>query len=507
MDTTDEVRFDGWTLHRRAGELAREGVRTRLQGQPLRVLESLLERPGELVKREQLIARLWPSGVVDYDTALNSAVRRLRTALDDHAETPRYIETLPRRGYRFVGRIEPMEPKAPEYPAPPERPTTESPAAYRPWWRVAAAAALVLSVGVFALPGPDGRPAPSADVAGAPSNASAEELHTRARHLFRRRAPGDVERARLYFEQLLRLEPRHARAWAGLAGTYWISTIEGRMAPEQGLAKLRDAAERALAIEPRLAEAHLRLANYRWAVGDRAAHKAHLGEALRLEPDSPAVLSVLASLAAGEGRLEEAVDLQRRAVEADPLSQVDRYNLASFMYLAGRLDQAKAEMLLLRELHPQPTRFGDLLGFLLILEGRYEEALALAGTLPDDADQLEIRAMAEHGLGLGAESDAALQALVDIAGDDPLRIAGVHAFRDERDWAFQWLESAVVQERRKPWINPSRRRSWMAQYSPIFEPLHEDPRWQAWLESLTLDSPPSRLSVALRPPGREGSSR
>jgi len=90
MDQCAEIRFDGWTLLRRSGELLRDGTRIRLQSQPLLVLEELLERPGEIVTREQLIARLWPKGVVDFDTALNSAVRRLRTALGDHAETPQY---------------------------------------------------------------------------------------------------------------------------------------------------------------------------------------------------------------------------------------------------------------------------------------------------------------------------------------------------------------------------------------------------------------------------------
>ena len=86
MDAAREIRFDGWTLHLATGELRRDGLRTRLQQQPLAVLLALLERPGELVAREALIARLWPRGVVDFDTALNSAVRRLRTALADHAE-------------------------------------------------------------------------------------------------------------------------------------------------------------------------------------------------------------------------------------------------------------------------------------------------------------------------------------------------------------------------------------------------------------------------------------
>lgn len=101
-----EYRFDGWTLSTQSGELLKDGRRIRLQSQPLFILEELLTQPGRLVTRAQLIARLWPKGVIDFDTALNSAVRRLRGALGDHAETPRYIETVPRRGYRFIGTLE-----------------------------------------------------------------------------------------------------------------------------------------------------------------------------------------------------------------------------------------------------------------------------------------------------------------------------------------------------------------------------------------------------------------
>jgi DNA-binding winged helix-turn-helix (wHTH) protein len=86
--------------------LPKDGRKIHLQDQPLQILDELLSRPGELVTREQLIARLWPTGVVDFDTGLNSAVRKLRVALQDEAETPRYIETLPRRGYRFIGAID-----------------------------------------------------------------------------------------------------------------------------------------------------------------------------------------------------------------------------------------------------------------------------------------------------------------------------------------------------------------------------------------------------------------
>jgi TolB-like protein/DNA-binding winged helix-turn-helix (wHTH) protein len=103
MTKSPTISFDGWTLHRESGELEREGSRARLQDLPFQILDELLSRPGEVVTREQLIARLWPKTVVDFDANLNSGVRRLRAALHDDADAPRYIETLPRRGYRYIG--------------------------------------------------------------------------------------------------------------------------------------------------------------------------------------------------------------------------------------------------------------------------------------------------------------------------------------------------------------------------------------------------------------------
>jgi eukaryotic-like serine/threonine-protein kinase len=90
-----------------AGELRKQGMKLKLQGQPLDILAMLLERPGEIVTREDLQKRLWASGTfVDFDHSLNAAIMRLRDALDDSAETPRYVETLARRGYRFVTPVD-----------------------------------------------------------------------------------------------------------------------------------------------------------------------------------------------------------------------------------------------------------------------------------------------------------------------------------------------------------------------------------------------------------------
>src|SRR5205809_823104 len=90
----------------RSGELRRNGVDVRIQVQPLRTLGLLLERAGEIVAREELRERLWPTEFVDFDHSLNTAIRKLREALGDSAENPRFIETLARRGYRFIAPVQ-----------------------------------------------------------------------------------------------------------------------------------------------------------------------------------------------------------------------------------------------------------------------------------------------------------------------------------------------------------------------------------------------------------------
>ena len=141
------VRFGLFEADLRSGELRRGGVKIHLQEQPFRLLTILLERPGEVVTREQIRERLWPSDTfVSFDHSLNTAANKLREALGDSASNPRFIETLPRRGYRFIAPVQGESPgESPE------------PAAAAPFARVLADPAEVpevsprLSRGLFTL--------------------------------------------------------------------------------------------------------------------------------------------------------------------------------------------------------------------------------------------------------------------------------------------------------------------------------------------------------------------
>src|SRR5579862_6135812 len=132
------LRFGAFQLDRRAGELHKQGLRVKLQEQPFRVLAILIRRPGELVTREEFRSQIWPADTfVDFDNSLNTSINKLREALGDSAESPRFIETLPRRGYRFIAEVTADGRSSP---------TVNLRSAGVPSWKIAAAAAVVVVV-------------------------------------------------------------------------------------------------------------------------------------------------------------------------------------------------------------------------------------------------------------------------------------------------------------------------------------------------------------------------
>jgi len=492
VDGPADCDFDNWTFRRQPPELLRDGVRVRLQEQPLQVLDELLARPGELVTREHLIARLWPKRVVEFEAGLNAAVRRLRAALGDEAETPRYIETVPRKGYRFIGAVRVPSPVAlaavvpdaasalpPSSPSPllagapePSSPPPAKPVSLLlrlgggirsvPFALIATMALVVFAV--FAIHQRESNAADAGAIAVAVA-ASNEQLR-RADFFTQRRAPGDLARAKQQYEEASSLDPSSARAWAGLASVHWLEMGTGVQPSEINLPKVRTAAQKALDLDPRLAEAHLRMAQYLQSTGNAAAAHQHVATAASLQPNDPLVLSMLAGDAADDQRWEEAIVLQRRASAADPLSSVAAANLASYLFLAGRFEEAKHEFEKVIEL--DPTHPDEINVLTQILQGRYDEALREVQTWAEGAVRDQSLALIYHGLGRAAESSERLDKLITTAGNsDPVMVAEVYAFRGETDNAFKWLHSSGSQ----PCISP------MQFASPFLKSLRTDSRW------------------------------
>jgi DNA-binding winged helix-turn-helix (wHTH) protein/tetratricopeptide (TPR) repeat protein len=159
------IRFGVFDLDLQSGELRKHGLKIQLRGQSFQVLAMLLERPGQVVTRDELQAQLWGTDTfVDFDRGLNKAVNRLRDALGDSPENPRFIETLPKRGYRFIGAVEavpngPLRPSSapPEVPLLVETPSPPPPGPEpdtRKWWLVAAAAVAAVAAAFFTTRSP-----------------------------------------------------------------------------------------------------------------------------------------------------------------------------------------------------------------------------------------------------------------------------------------------------------------------------------------------------------------
>jgi Tol biopolymer transport system component/DNA-binding winged helix-turn-helix (wHTH) protein len=139
------LRFENFEVDLRTGELRKAGVKQKFGGQPFQVLSILLERPGDVVSREEIQKRLWPDTFVDVDHNLNTAINKIREVLGDSADKPRLVETLPRRGYRFIGELEPpVQPVIPIVAVEPDRGRHSR----RLWLKIAAG---VLAISVVAL--------------------------------------------------------------------------------------------------------------------------------------------------------------------------------------------------------------------------------------------------------------------------------------------------------------------------------------------------------------------
>jgi Tol biopolymer transport system component/DNA-binding winged helix-turn-helix (wHTH) protein len=142
------VRFGAFEADLQTGELRKDGVKLKFSGQPFQVLAILLERPGDVVSRDELQKRLWPDTFVDVERNLNTAVNKIREVLGDSAESPRFVETLPRRGYRFIGELEaPIRPVVPEATVEPDRGWQRR----QTWWKIGAGAPAILVIAVAAL--------------------------------------------------------------------------------------------------------------------------------------------------------------------------------------------------------------------------------------------------------------------------------------------------------------------------------------------------------------------
>ncbi len=302
-------------------------------------------------------------------------------------------------------------------------------------------------------------------------------LYLQGRFLSRQGTPENWERAIAMFERALAIDPEYPAAWVGLANVYGRQADNSLRPVEEGYALSRQAATRALAIDPDYAPAHSRLG---WIAmhnqGDLALAARHYQRALELDATDTGILFSAASLAESLGRLEQAIALEEYALARDPLDPVAHNNQGDSYLSAGRFDEAITAFRTALTLSPGYIGAHYRIGVALLLKGEPEAALEAMQQEPFRAWRLVGLAMAYTSLERQAESDAALTELIDdYEQDAAYNIAYVIAFRGETDRAFAWLDKAV--EYNDPGLAE-------IVNEPLFANVRSDPRWIPFLERI-----------------------
>ena len=353
------VRFGVFEADLSAGELRRNGIKVRLQDLPFRMLTILLARPGEVVTREELRQTLWPPDVfVDFEQGISSAVMRLRDALRDSADNPIFIETIERRGYRWIGPIHPPDPiveQSPASQAPKEkeidRPSEPIRRKSSTSWRLPIffILGLVLIVAVWRFyfgvrrseAGAKESPA-LARTQHSPANREAEEFYLKGRFYWNKRTPESLNQALDAFTQALARDPNYSDAYVGMADCYNLLREFSAMPPNEAYFRAFAAAKKAVELDDRSASAHASLAFVTfWGMWDA----------------------------------RDAETEFRRAIELDPNNAKAHHWFATFLQALGRHTEALAEIEAARKLDPHSAAILADKGQLLETAGHHEEAV------------------------------------------------------------------------------------------------------------------------------------
>lgn len=311
------------------------------------------------------------------------------------------------------------------------------------------------------------------------TNSEAYTAYLQGRYFHRPFTKERLEKAVSYYREAIRLDPKYAPAWAGLAQAHSAQAGFAYIPSRQGFRKARDAAERALALDPNLAEAHAALGSikrtYDW---DWAGADASYQRALALEPGNSGIAQDAVGMAGTLGRWDEALRLAHRAVRLDPLRPGTHQILGNLDWYMGRLDEAAAALQKALELNPEQPFLHTSLGRVYLAKSRPQDALAEAERDQHPLFRLQGLALAYHALAQKQQSDQTMAELIaNYRTDGAFQIAEVYAFRGEADRAFQWLERAYVQ--RDTGLPDMKG-------DPLLKSLEHDPRYAAFLKKMRL---------------------
>jgi TolB-like protein/DNA-binding winged helix-turn-helix (wHTH) protein len=312
-----------------------------------------------------------------------------------------------------------------------------------------------------------------------PVNPDAFDAYLQGHFYFERDSKKDTEMAAKYFERATQLDPSYALAWAGLSRVRLWQVNVDLLPAEEGHRLAREAVERALALNPNLAQAHSQMGRIKEQVDfDWVGADASCQRAVALDPGNPEVVRTAALPAAILGRFDEALQLNRRAVDLDPLNADSWELLAETKFYMGQLDEAAADSKKALELNPDVVAAHMKLSEIYVMQGRPQDALPEIDLVRYDPVRAFLYAIAYHALGREKESDAALsEVITKYNGSRPYETAEVYAFRNQPNEAFEWLDRAHAQ---RDTILV------LTKMDPLLKNLHGDPRFAAFLKKLNL---------------------
>lgn len=491
------VRFGVFEADLGARELRKNGVKVKIQELPFRALELLLNRPNEVLTREEFRQALWPDGVfVDFDHGISSAINRLRDTLGDSAENPIFIQTVDRRGYRWVAPVHTPAPLAPavetEAVGAKEIETSGLSEPHSPRWRwifVLPVLAVLFAAWSFRPSYRSAKAGATAPPSAAPSlttalqrhaaNREAEDLYLKGRYYWNKRTPEDLNKALDYFTQSVVRDPSYAEAYVGLADCYILMREYTLMAPAEAYPRALAAARKAVELDEHSSEAHASVAFASfYGMWDAATAEREFRRAIALNPANAVAHHWYANCLSALRRHPEAIAEIERAQAIDSSSASILADKGVIFFEAGRHDQAIALLKQMEATEPgfvSPHRYlkyiyfagGDYPNYLVELR---KEALLL-----HDDSTLALAHAAEKGFAAGRdrgmlESMLPLQKkLYERGHASPYFLAQTSTRLGNRGEAIQYLRAALGLHDEQLVV---------LEADPVFKPLHDDPGYR-----------------------------
>jgi DNA-binding winged helix-turn-helix (wHTH) protein/Tfp pilus assembly protein PilF len=408
------VRFGVFEADMHSGELRKNGVRVKIQDLPFKALKLLLSHPNEALSRDRFRQALWPEGVfVDFDHGISSAINRLRDALGDSADNPVFIETVDRRGYRWIAPTSiPAPPPGPVLvkTEPPVPPVVNPPAPDRRWWSLLLLLSAFLAIWIFwpnhrtagaVSPQPPVVAPPGSDSPRPAANLEAEQLYLKGRFYWEKRTSDGLNKSVDYFTQAIVHDPNYAPAYVGLANSYNLLREFTLMPASEAYPRALAAARKAVELDDQSSEAHASLAfALYYGTWDAAGAEREFRRAIALNPNSAVAHHWYATYLATLDRTPEAVTEIERAQALDPASKSILADKGALLWSAGRHEEGIALLKQMATTEPDfvsPHRYLKRIYFSSGDYAHYLEEWKKEAALLQDRSSLKLVDSAEKG--------------------------------------------------------------------------------------------------------------